>query len=434
MKDHVMNIAGGMFGLALVGASAAVHAEAQVTGTSGFFSSEAAHTYSGEDHWSKFRNTLGLSADGVLNDSLSWKASTWLRYDPVYDNSSYYPHDVRADQRHEFQLRETYLDWSAGSWDFRFGRQQIVWGEMVGLFFADVVSARDMREFVMADFDQIRIPQWAARAEYFEDDFHAEAIFIPFQNYDEIGKPGADFYPYPPGCPAANCRILNERKPRDGNDDMAAGLRLGYLIDGWDVAGFYYRSTDTSPSFERSIIMQDGVPFIEYKPDHNRIQQWGLTVGKDLGEGMVFKSEAIYTQGRRYDVLRFSDADGLVRKDTFDYVLGLEYSGDASSRVNVQFFQRIYDDYDEDMIPDRVESGASLYLTRKFWGDRLEPEVTFIRSTNRDDWALRPRLTWHVNQDVQAIVGVDVMHGPPDGLFGRFTNDDRVYGEVRVNF
>jgi hypothetical protein len=66
---------------------------------------------------------------------------------------------------------------------------------MVGLFFADVVSARDMREFILPEFDQMRIPQWAARAEYFADDYHAELLWIPVASYDNIGKPGAEFYP-----------------------------------------------------------------------------------------------------------------------------------------------------------------------------------------------------------------------------------------------
>ena len=97
-----------------------------------------------------------------------------------------------------------------GSWDFRVGAQQIIWGEVVGLFFADVVSARDMREFLLPGFDIIRIPQWAARAEYFAGDTHVEFIWIPVPLFDRIGKPGADFYPapLPSPTPAASPRCF----------------------------------------------------------------------------------------------------------------------------------------------------------------------------------------------------------------------------------
>ncbi len=134
-------------------------------------------------------------------------------------------------------LRENYLDFGSGDWDYRIGRQQIVWGEMVGLFLADVVSAKDLREFILPDFDQIRIPQWAGRAEYFKGDFHAEAIWIPVPSYDDIGKPGAEFFPgAPPPPPGYATLYSNEQFPRRtlGADELRAAAvlslaRLGHV-------------------------------------------------------------------------------------------------------------------------------------------------------------------------------------------------------------
>jgi len=59
---------------------------------------------------------------------------------------------------------------------------------MVGLFFAEVVSTREVREFVPPEFDVMRIQQWAVRAEYYKDDFHAELLWIPVASYDNVGK------------------------------------------------------------------------------------------------------------------------------------------------------------------------------------------------------------------------------------------------------
>src|SRR5690606_21523921 len=105
-----------------------------------------------------------------------WKLSARVDYDAIYDLSDFYSRQVRRDQRFELFLRENYLDFSIADFDVRVGRQHIVWGEMVGLFFADVVSAKDMREFVLPDFDILRIPQWAVRTEYSKNDFHADLI------------------------------------------------------------------------------------------------------------------------------------------------------------------------------------------------------------------------------------------------------------------
>ena len=156
-----------------------------------------------------------LDAQGALTDRIKYKIGARFDYDFVYDATHFYPSDVRRDQRVDILLRENYLDFGAGDWDFRVGRQHIVWGEMVGLFFADVVSAKDLREFILPDFDTLRIPQWAARAEYFKGDFHAEAIWIPVPSYDNIGKPGAEFFPaVPPPPPGFATLFDNEQFPR----------------------------------------------------------------------------------------------------------------------------------------------------------------------------------------------------------------------------
>ena len=119
----------------------------------GFFQTELAYTYSDPGHWSNVLGRLQLGTQGHLGDGIKWKATGRAEYNAVYDLTDFYSDAVRDDQRAKFRFGETYLDFSTGSLDWRVGRQQIVWGEMVGLFFADVVSAKDLREFILPDFD-----------------------------------------------------------------------------------------------------------------------------------------------------------------------------------------------------------------------------------------------------------------------------------------
>ena len=253
-------------------------------------------------HWS-YLTRAELGAQGSLSEQVKWKASARFDYNFVFDATNFYPPDVRRDQRANLFLRENYLDFGAGDWDFRVGRQHIIWGEMVGLFFADVVSAKDLREFILPDFDELRIPQWAGRAEYFNGDFHAEAIWIPVPSYDEIGKPGAEFFPAAPPPPAGFATFYDsEQFPKRTLANTNYGLRLSTLKNGWDVSGFYYRSLDTAPTFYRQVVFAPQPAFI-YQARHDRIDQFGATLAKDLGPA-VFKAEAVYTQGRSYNVTR----------------------------------------------------------------------------------------------------------------------------------
>jgi hypothetical protein len=398
---------------------------------SGFVRGELAYTYPSPAHWSKMLVRSEIDARGALFADVRYKIGARVDYDFVYDATNFYPSDVRRDQRVNFLLRENYLDFGVGNWDLRIGRQHIVWGEMVGLFFADVVSAKDLREFVLPDFDILRIPQWATRAEYFENDIHAEAIWIPIPSYDEIGKPGAEFFPaVVPPPPGFATLYDNEQIPERRLAHTNYGLRLSMLRNGWDVSGFYYGGMDAQPTFYRQTVLAPEAAFI-YQARHDRIDQLGGTLAKDFGPA-VFKAEGVYTHGRSYSVLR-PDNDGVVAQNTLDVIGGLDFSFENDVRLNMQVYDRVFFNHDPDIIYDRNETGFSVLLNRKF-GERLEGELLFISSVNRTDWMARPRLTWRFQRDWAVIVGADIFDGPPLGLFGQYANRDRVYTELRYSF
>ncbi len=407
----------------------------------GYVQTELAYTYASPDHWSKVMARLELGRQGRLGQGVRWKASGRVDYNPVYDLTHFYQESVRDDQRLEFDLRETYLDFAAGGLEWRVGRQHIVWGEMVGLFFADVVSAKDLREFVLPDFQVLRIPQWAARAEYYKNDFHAELIWIPFPSYDRIGEPrdfsqpgsGADFYPYPATPAGVPVAFRNEDTPGTRLSHTNYGLRLSRLVDGWDMTGFYYSSMDSSATYYREAVGPLLAPTAYiYRPTHERIWQVGGTLAKDLGD-FVLKAEAVYTDGRRYNVTRLDDVDGVARQDALDWVVGLDFNPTPDTRLNTQLFQRIFFDHDPDIIPDRYETGFSVLLNHKF-PRNWEAEAMLISSLNRSDWLLRPKLVWGVRQDWRLAFGLDIFSGPADGLLGRYDHLDRVYAEMRHDF
>lgn len=398
----------------------------------GYVRGELARTYASPSHWSKMLVSSELDAEGAISSNVKYHLGARFDYDFVYDANDFYPPDVKRDQRANFLLRENYVDVGAGDWDYRFGRQQIVWGEMVGLFFADVVSAKDLREFILPDFDQIRIPQWAARAEYFKGDFHLEAIWIPVVSYDDIGKPGAEFFPAlvapPPGFAT---RYDNEQFPNRSLAHTNAGLRLSYLKNGWDMSGFYYGSMDAQPTFYRMVV--DGpTPAYLYQARHDRIDQLGGTLSKDLGFA-VLKAETVYTRGRSFESLDPASANGVVRQNTLDVIGGLDFTLPADTRLNVQLFNRTFFDHDPTIPYKANEPGATLLVNHKF-GDNVEAEVLWVTSLVRNDWMLRPHVTWRFKRDWQWRFGVDVFDGPPLGLFGQYNDRDRVYSEVRYSF
>ena len=398
----------------------------------GFVQFNAARAYESPVHWSQMMTRVSLGAQGDLGGGIKWKLGARYDYDAVFNVDDYYPSDVKKDQRSVLYLLENYIDVGAGDWEFRLGKQNVIWGEMVGLFFADVVSARNMREFILPTFDLIRIPQWAARAEYFKDDFHAELLWIPVASYNEIGKPGAEFYPFaPPDVQGFTTEIANEVLPSRDLSHTNYGIRVSTLSNGWDASAFAYSSMDIEPTFYRQVNSVPQ-PTITYEARHNRIDQFGGTLAKDFGS-VVFKAEGLYTHGREFYVSTADDSDGVVPKDTVDWAVGLDFSLPADTRLNLQLFQRYMFDHEPDLLSDRAETGYSVLLNHKLTS-KLEAELTWIASFNQTDWLLRPRLVWNFERNWRLAVGADVFDGAPLGLFGRYADKDRVYAELRYSF
>lgn len=404
----------------------------------GFVQGTAAYTFEDPDHWSRAVGRLYVAAQGTIADALKWKASGRVDGDVVYASSNFYLDPVKEDQRLDFFWGENYLDFSAGSWDFRIGAQHIVWGEVVGLFVADVVSAHDMREFLLPSFDLIRIPQWAARAEYTSGDAHVEFVWIPVPVFDNIGKPGSDFYPAPLPSPTPSevaALFENPEKPSRKLDNSSYGIRANTLVAGWDLAAFYYRSYSVAPTFYREPSTDASQPFV-FRPRYDRIWQAGGTVSKDFGE-VVLRGEAVYTGGKRFALADLTAAESTVERDTLDYIVSLEITHPSmppDARVNVQGFQRVYFDGGGGDLAIRDDGfGASILLSTKL-GSAFEPQLLWIQNFKDGGGMVRPRLNWTPAKNTSVAFGVDVFTGSSDGFFGRYDNRDRVYVEARFDF
>jgi hypothetical protein len=401
----------------------------------GFYEFTGAYTYADPSHWSRAVNRFQLSAKGNLGANAKWTIGGRVDLDPVYASNDFYLSDVRNDQKRDALWRETYVDFSAAGWDFRVGAQNIVWGEVVALFVADVVSARDLRDFVLPSFDVIRKPQWAARAEYFWGDSHLELVWIPVATFDDIGKPGADFYPAPLPSPTSGtdaAQFLDPVRPARNLSNSNYGLRANTLVDGWDLAAFYYRSTSVAPTFYRIPGVTPGSSAV-FQPRYDRFWQTGGTVSKDFGE-FVARAEVVYGGSRDYEATDLAAPEGVVERKTLDWIVSADFTVFGDGRLNLQGFQRLYLNGGSDAVALKSgDFGASIQLTKKVT-PTIEPEILWVQTFGGGGSMVRPRLNWYPIRNTKVSVGADIFTGDIDGLFGRYNNRDRVYTEVRYSF
>ena len=126
-------------------------------------------------------------------------------------------------------------------------------------------------------------------------------------------------------------------------------------------------------------------------------------------------------------------ADGLVKQNMVDYAIGLDFPLENEARFNVQYFERYHMDRPRDLLLSRRENGFTMLYHHKF-ADRLEGEMLWVQSLVRNDYMVRPKLIWKMQPNWRALLGADLFGGTNNGLFGRFGDSDRYYGELRYSF
>jgi hypothetical protein len=390
---------------------------------------EAVRILNEPDRWSTLRLSLEVGATAKFGEDVRARVVGQLssNFAPSVEDN-YYPFAVRKDQRFNATVREAFVEMPLGNINAKIGKQYINWGEAVGVFVADVVNARDLREFLLPDFEQLRIGQWAARFDWQGDDKSAEFVWIPVPTYDKIGAFGGDYYPIPFNNATQSLHIANRVKSSSSLSNSNVGLRGGFLKEGWDVAAFYYRSSDRETVFASGLNARGPVatPILG-----NRISQIGATLSKDV-DFAVLKSEAVYTHGKSL-VTSTLNADGLAKHDTLDWLVGLDIPiPDSEARLNVQAIQRIILNHGAGLLSPKNQSYASLQLS--YPSGKWEASILAIEGLNQRERLLRPKITYKATKNTRVSLGADFFSGSPTGLLGQFESKDRVYVRVKHSF
>ncbi len=396
----------------------------------GSLCSQVAHHLYSPSEFSKIKNQLSLTARGEFSKAIRYRLSARTHYDAAYDVGNYYSDSAKSDQRLEAELRDTYLDFSAGPWDLRLGKQQVVWGEAVGVFVADVVNARDLREFSLPDFDSIRIPEWGTNLEYTQNEFHAEFLVLPGIEFNKIGVRGSEFeFPLPleAGTPFS---YQDAKAPKANLENSKIGGRLNYLWEGFDTGIFYLHSWTQSPVLYRTI---NGGNY-DFGPLYERLDTLGATISKEIYD-VVLKGDFVYTKDDFFPVDNTADLDGIVRSGRLEYLLGFDYTLFEKLDFNFQFIQNVILNYESAMINlDKYNNALSLRFNRDFLNRKLQTEFLIFYELNATDCLYRPKVTYDVTSSWQVAVGADIFSGDSSGTLGYFRNKSRYYSELTYKF
>ncbi|MFA5670797.1 MAG: hypothetical protein WC967_16305, partial [Balneolaceae bacterium] len=160
----------------------------------------------------------------------------------------------------EIGIREAYVDLYFDNADLRIGKQVITWGQAEGAFITDIVSPKDMRSFILADFREIRKGVIAFKGDYYLGSFAFEGIWVPlFVNSSMPTSDSIWMRPLPnPGLETIEPDAI---EPNFANSEFFGKIRYFGPSISWELMGGY---AWTDEPFIKNIDFSSSDAFLAY--------------------------------------------------------------------------------------------------------------------------------------------------------------------------
>ncbi len=355
--------------------------------------------------FSQVQNTLDFSAEyyGDIGD---------LKAD-VYLNQSG-KNEIKAG------VKELYLDILLDSMDFRIGKQQIIWGKADGVFITDVVSPKNLSNFILPDFDEIRMGVTGVKSDIYLGPIVFELVWLP--TFTPAVMPSG-IWAVPMTLPNGTPITPTITTPSETLENSEYFGKLSYMGSAIDVELMGAYMWDDLPA----VYSPNGSTFLG---DYHRVAMAGGSFSTDIA-GLVFKGEGAYYKGKNFTVQ--ASPVSIVEKDFVNYMVGLDYSIGGYT-LGTQFIQEIVLDYDDRiMLNDELKNTMTFVVAKSFLNDTLMVEFFSYVGLSNEDALLRPKVTYDIADGLEWVVGSDIFLGD-SGNFGQYADNDLVYTKLKYSF
>ena len=372
------------------------------------------------------QNTLDLKLKRT-DDNVSFFANPFIYQYPNQDVS--------------LGLREAYMDVYFNTMDLRIGKQQIIWGKADGMFITDIVSPKDLGEFLLRDFDEIRTGITSLKANYYLGDNTVEMVWIPtftptiMPNETSIWSRIPEF-PLPITIDESQKEIPGRLENSEGFIKFSG---MSSLLDYEIMAGVMW-DDDPTLHIVPIITVDNPTPTgLRLSPIHHQLTLMGGSFSSELG-GLILRGEGAYYMGKQFSALNPEQMNlptSLLEKDYAHYLIGTDFSI-GTTRFSTQFIQRAILDYDDLIVQEELDNTMTFLANRTFLQETLTLQLFGYVGLNNEDALIRPSLTYDLADGFEILAGANIFvkneESETAGLFGHYDENDMVYVKVKYSF
>lgn len=377
-----------------------------------------------EGPYASIRNTFDLTVEHSRSRA-AFYVNPYL-----YHNPSEFS-DTNSDL--EIGLRQAYMDVYFDALDLRLGKQQIIWGKADGVFITDVVTPKDMREFLLPDFEEIRVGVTALKLDYYRGDQTFEAVWVPVFTPTQKPEPESIWFAAPgfPILPDMDTSQEAVEKTFGNSEVFARYSFLGSAFDFELMAGYAWDDDPTMHTIKTLDPVTHQLTSLTVTPQHHRVALGGGSFSTTFG-GVVVRGEGAYYSGKYFSSSDPQLPEGVVEKDYAHYLLGVDHTI-LGVDVSMQFIQQAILEYDDQMTDDQFENTVTLLFSKMFLRDTLRLEVFSYIGLNDSGALIRPKVVYDLADGFEILAGANLFVGD-DGKFGQYDENDMLYAKITYSF
>jgi hypothetical protein len=385
---------------------------------------------------------LDLQPEFDINaeNGASWHGLFRIRYDDRYrldnntswqDGYSNLSKSALWGDSGEIELRELFLSMNLGDAYLTLGKQQIVWGKADGLKLLDVVDPQSFRKFILDEYEESRIPLWAANLEIPFDDNTLQIIWISDTTVHEPAVPGSAYTftsrRFIPQVPTGVRVVEHDAElPATSLNDTDFGIRWSGYRSGWDYSlNYLYQYHDMPVLATRLEVMPTG-PVVHVEPRYERTHIVGATASKAFSD-MTFRLESAYSTNRFFLSTTQTDVDGLESANELAYVLGADWYGFSDTLLSIQVFDSHLVGLSGPATRPKHDRTLTFLARRTYLNESLELRLNWFANRKDNDGLVRLKMTYDWTDNLSVWTGLDVFYGDEQGIFGQFDQNDRFF-------
>ena len=325
----------------------------------------------------------------------------------------------------KIELREAFFQYTSNNWDFKIGKQIVIWGIADGLRITDIVSPMDYSEFLARDYDDIRIPVNAFRLKYIKPSYNFELIFIPVSEFFVLPVDADN-----PWSITNSFEIPSQANMENTPDRILKnsefGGRFSFYLSGIDFSVSALHSWNKMPVF--SYEYSQNIDTLLLDANYSRMDMLGMDFSLPVSKLVIRGEIAEY-----FNELQEISNEELIKKNTTNLLLGVDWYAGNDWTIMAQYYYRLINDYEKTMTSDKNTAYATLGISKKLLRSMLQLSAYSYIDFINEAFFTRFSSDYSLTDQIHLMAGYDWFNGDK-GMFSYYKDNSEFWVKAKFSF